>query len=324
MITNTVFLVLVLSFALVPHVYSEDTHTTRIPADPSIPDGFARIHWANKFRAAGIAAGTDKTGWHNYEFVYGKYFAHDSMHLHREKKVVRMLEIGLGCNMGYGPGKSVALWKSWFPYLDLHEMEYDVKCVEKWQTELDKLANVTVHVGDQSKQEDLDKLLLKAKVKPGKEPWLLGENQFDIIIDDGGHYFNQIKLSYEVLFEKALKPGGLYVIEDIAPMRVPYPGREYNDGQVIQWLQGTDYISPTLFPRTHYVPIFVVSAGMMATLLGNAGQEPHSRFSSDPMNMHAPQARWVASVEAQKNAAAIIKVTAEECKRTQAYCPSIN
>eukprot|EP01042_Synura_sphagnicola_P014922 gene14922-18879_t len=173
-------------------------------------------------------------------------------------------------------------------------MEYDVKCVEKWQTELDKLANVTVHVGDQSKQEDLDKLLLKAKVKPGKEPWLLGENQFDIIIDDGGHYFNQIKLSYEVLFEKALKPGGLYVIEDIAPMRVPYPGREYNDGQVIQWLQG-----------------------MMATLLGNAGQEPHSRFSSDPMNMNAPQARWVASVKTQKNAAAIIKVTAEESKRTQ-------
>lgn len=63
----------------------------------------------------------------------------------------------------------------------------------------------------------------------------------------------------------------------------------------------------------------------MATLLGNAGQEPMTNpFNVDPMNMHAPQARWVASVEAQKNAAAIIKATDEECKRNQAYCPTFD
>lgn len=38
---------------------------------------------------------------------------------------------------------------------------------------------------------------------------------FDVIIDDGGHHFEQQSLSYQVLFEKALKPGGWYIIEDI-------------------------------------------------------------------------------------------------------------
>lgn len=218
----------------------EDAHAAVIPPDWNIPDGFARIHSANKFRAAGIKAGTDKTGSHNYEFMYGKYFAADTMHLTRSKRVIRMLEIGLGCNMGYGPGKSVALWKSWFPYLELHEMEYDVKCVAKWKTELDRLQNVTVHVGDQSNIADLQMLIKRANISMGAAPWVPGENQFDIIIDDGGHYFDQIRTSYEVLFPTALKPGGVYIIEDIAPKRIPYPGREYNDGQVIMWLQGNN------------------------------------------------------------------------------------
>ena len=45
---------------------------------------------------------------------------------------VKLLEIGLGCNMIYGPGKSVSLLKTWFHSIDLHEMEYDQACVDKW------------------------------------------------------------------------------------------------------------------------------------------------------------------------------------------------
>jgi hypothetical protein len=259
-------------------------------------DNFAKPSLTKQFRNAGLAAGTDKTGWHNYEYIYGKYLAKDFLPIHN--RPIRVLEIGLGCNMGYGPGKSVQLWKSWFSSLELHEMEYDGACVEKWKTELLKLTNVTVHVGDQSKEEDVRKVITSTGIQAGKKPFLPGVNQFDVIIDDGGHYFNQIKTSFDILFVEALRPGGLYVIEDIAPMRIPYPGREYNDGQMITWLQG-----------------------MLATMIGNAGLEPMSQFNKDPMNMHAYQSRWVASLEIQKNIAAIVKATDDECGRKQAYCP---
>jgi hypothetical protein len=38
--------------------------------------------------------------------------------------------------------------------------------------------------------------------------------KFDIIIDDGGHVYNQQKATFEVLW-KTLSPGGLYYIEDL-------------------------------------------------------------------------------------------------------------
>ena len=109
------------------------------PEEESKAD-FARRHWTTAFRNAGNIAGTDKTGAHHYEFIYGKYFAHDTMHLVGEKKF-RILEIGLGCNMVYGAGKSVDLWKSWFKnHLDLHAMEYNSLCVEKWRGTLKNAA----------------------------------------------------------------------------------------------------------------------------------------------------------------------------------------
>jgi hypothetical protein len=42
---------------------------------------------------------------------------------------------------------------------------------------------------------------------------------FDFIIDDGGHTNEQNFNSFMVLFQKALKPGGQYVIEDLQTSR---------------------------------------------------------------------------------------------------------
>ena len=47
---------------------------------------------------------------------------------------MKMLEIGLGCDMNYEPGASVALWKKLFPQAELWEAEYDAKCVEQAKT----------------------------------------------------------------------------------------------------------------------------------------------------------------------------------------------
>jgi predicted methyltransferase len=38
---------------------------------------------------------------------------------------------------------------------------------------------------------------------------------FDVIVDDGGHNTAQQLSSFMMLFQHALKPGGLYVIEDL-------------------------------------------------------------------------------------------------------------
>eukprot|EP01034_Spumella_vulgaris_P037638 gene37638-46433_t len=48
------------------------------------------------------------------------------------------------------------------------------------------------------------------------ESWVVQSGGgFHAIIDDGGHQNNQIKTSFDILFEKALLPGGLYFIEDL-------------------------------------------------------------------------------------------------------------
>lgn len=44
---------------------------------------------------------------------------------------------------------------------------------------------------------------------------------FEFVIDDGGHTNPQIWNSFQVLFFKALKPGGVYFVEDIHVGRHP-------------------------------------------------------------------------------------------------------
>ena len=44
---------------------------------------------------------------------------------------MKMLEIGLGCDMGYGPGASVAVFKKLFPTAELWEAEFSALAVLK-------------------------------------------------------------------------------------------------------------------------------------------------------------------------------------------------
>ena len=115
---------------------------------------------------------------------------------------MKFLEIGLGCNMGYGPGSSFNLWKKLFPLADLWLAEYDKNCVEKWKKD-GKLKNVNILIGDQENEVDLDR-------------WITETNggNFDVIIDDGGHHQCQIFNSFKKLWP-ILNRGGLYFIEDL-------------------------------------------------------------------------------------------------------------
>ena len=146
--------------------------------------------------------GTDKVSMHNYDVMYTKYLSR----VRREVK--KILEIGLGCNMAYGPGASARLWRDYLPRATIFEAEYDAQCVKAWSREISEL-NVTTLVGDQSDTATLKK-------------WIRDSGgEFDVIIDDGGHTNMQMYNSFIVLFSHALKPGGIYFIEDLLVSRGP-------------------------------------------------------------------------------------------------------
>lgn len=58
-----------------------------------------------RFYCASLESGTDKIFAHHYQYIYSLHLQH--LHDHP----VRFLEIGLGCGMAYGAGKSVQV--SW-------------------------------------------------------------------------------------------------------------------------------------------------------------------------------------------------------------------
>ena len=137
---------------------------------------------------------TDKIA-HGYGRLYERYFT-PSVQSSRPK----LLEIGLGCDMGYGPGASAKVWTALLPGADIWFAERDAACVAKYWSEEVGWRFVT---GDQASERDL-------------EQWVeQSGGGFDFIIDDGGHQNAQIWQSLSYLFDHALKPGGVYFVEDL-------------------------------------------------------------------------------------------------------------
>ena len=77
--------------------------------------------------AKSLTPTSDKVTDHSYETMYGTFLYPLKFAAHTP----RMLEIGLGCNMDYGPGASVQIWRQLLPHAELWEAEYDAACVEK-------------------------------------------------------------------------------------------------------------------------------------------------------------------------------------------------
>lgn len=108
-------------------------------------------------------------------------------------KEFKMLEIGIDT------GSGSLLWKDYFPLVDLWGLDMNQATLETKGGQ-----SISMVIGSQSNRSFLETDFLSVT-----------GGGFDIIIDDGGHHFEQQSLSYQVLFEKALKPGGWYIIEDI-------------------------------------------------------------------------------------------------------------
>eukprot|EP00879_Flechtneria_rotunda_P024924 GHRR01026451.1.p1 GENE.GHRR01026451.1~~GHRR01026451.1.p1 ORF type:complete len:331 (+),score=43.90 GHRR01026451.1:939-1931(+) len=151
-----------------------------------------------------VSAVTGNNGGHSYDSLYSKYFEGQG----RRWQHLKILEIGLGCDMVYGPGASAQLWRKYLPNAVIWFAEFDSLCVEKYKQQLQTI-DVQVVTGDQA-----DNATLHSWVQ-------LTGGKFDVIIDDGGHTNNQIYNSFQVLWYEALKGGGVYFIEDLQASRVP-------------------------------------------------------------------------------------------------------
>ncbi|GKT44357.1 8-demethyl-8-(2-methoxy-alpha-L-rhamnosyl)-tetracenomycin-C 3'-O-methyltransferase [Colletotrichum spaethianum] len=147
------------------------------------------------FTDLAMKSGTDKVTTHNYGFLYDKYLAQF------RDRPVRMIEIGLGCGMPYGPGASYPIWTTYFPKIELNIVEYDERCGSAWAA---KNPEAVLFFGDQSSVPFLRHV--------GTET--TADGLMDIIVDDGGHTMSQQITSLQELWPY-LRHGGAYFIEDL-------------------------------------------------------------------------------------------------------------
>ena len=91
------------------------------------------------FRQIALKHGTDKVTTHHYEYVYGQLIGP----IRYEN--LNFLEIGIGCGMPYGPGKSIPVWNEFMPNANISILEFNEACAKPFQHQVKNL-----FVGDQS------------------------------------------------------------------------------------------------------------------------------------------------------------------------------
>jgi hypothetical protein len=148
---------------------------------------------------------------HRYEHLYCDVL----LPLHQ--KNFTMLEIGLGCGHYTTCPRSAPLWKTYFPNVDYHAIDFVdgdqnvvyANCMENLKRQFPSVSlDLTgkVFFGDQANRTFLHSVIDKTVKKTG--------HKFQLIIDDGGHAATQEKVSFQELWPY-LDDGGVYIIEDL-------------------------------------------------------------------------------------------------------------
>ncbi|MGY6285845.1 class I SAM-dependent methyltransferase [Methylorubrum extorquens] len=177
----------------------------------------------------------DKGTAHSYTRHYHKYFAP-----YRDRPI-NFLEIGIG---GYGDphagGSSLKVWRDYFPLANIAALDF----FDKSPHAADR---ITIFQGDQSDPGILHRMNEQC-------------GPFDIILDDGSHENTHVIRSFEVLFP-LLRPGGLYVIEDIQTAYWPglggaAPSDNDTSTSVGFFKSLVDGLNYKEIPRKGYVPTY--------------------------------------------------------------------
>ena len=189
----------------------------------------AVVHGHTDFFTIGVASGTDKVTGHAYHNMYNAL-------LHSKRLLpMKVLEIGLGCTMNSGSA-SIMLWQKYFANVDLWMADIDTKCADEVQHTLPN----PILIGDQSSPIDMQR-------------WLnISGGAFDLIVDDGSHNSGHQLASFDFLFRQGLKPGGLYVIEDIESIDTPMNQLDTSSSRykIMQWMH--EFLK---FPRSANVDL---------------------------------------------------------------------
>lgn len=158
--------------------------------------------------------GTDKfSGIHNYCVKYEKYLPF------QRYEELKIMEIGVQ------EGKSLKTWKDYFYRSKILGIDIDPSCIKHTED------RIIVEIGSQTDEGFLKGMKL-----------LYGP--FDMILDDGSHINSDVIFSFEHLFG-AVKPGGVYVIEDACTSYwESYGGGRYLKGSIMEYFKGlTDEVS---------------------------------------------------------------------------------
>ena len=127
--------------------------------------------------------GSDKSGFHTYEFVYDKLFKN-------RLAVTNILEVGIH------HGASLRAWAELFPGAEIIGLDNNPA---NFFTDQDI---ISLYV-DQAHTWTFDNLKR-----------LFKDKRFDMIVDDGCHYYEETKNTFYNLIP-LVKVGGVFVIEDI-------------------------------------------------------------------------------------------------------------
>lgn len=128
--------------------------------------------------------------------------AYETLTKHLRHSVRRLLQIGI-CF-----GQSLAFWADWFPSAEIIGLDvFTDRFINGSRSLLRSRGmaedRVAVMRGNSSDRTFLSTVLTR-----------FGPQGFDLVVDDGSHIYEDMIYTYQALFIAALKPGGLYVIED--------------------------------------------------------------------------------------------------------------
>lgn len=118
--------------------------------------------------------------------------------------------------IGVGGGQSVRMWSDYFPSATIHGADIDGSCkaCESYSS------RIKFHTIDQRDPAQLQSL-----------GWF---SPFDVIIDDGNHWWCEQILSFQILFPFVRK-GGMYIVEDTCTSY----WQEYNNNPIscVEWFK---------------------------------------------------------------------------------------
>lgn len=166
-------------------VYSLDT-TPPADYEPPTPIDYGKASLTELADHFKTDKGTIK---HNYTEVYEKYFS-----ALRGKPGLKLMEIGVAC------GSSLKMWSRYFSDAQITGLDIRPECAQLCRN----YPNIRIEIGNATQQA-------------------FGDG-WDIIIDDGSHVSADIADAFRLNWPR-LRPGGLYVIEDLKCTHNPaYPG----------------------------------------------------------------------------------------------------